>query len=65
MAVTDATIAEADSPGNQLRDRIRSQTDQLYHEGIGFGEDGYSANLFPASLTPGRGAWCPELELVS
>jgi predicted O-methyltransferase YrrM len=41
--------------------RIRGEIDKLYREGICRGEDGFTRNLYPTSVTPGRGRFLGEL----
>src|SRR6202162_2701893 len=61
MAVTDATMAQAETSGNAARDRIRAAIDKLYREGVVYGEDGFSMSLYPTSVTPGRGKFLGDL----
>src|SRR3984893_15236590 len=61
MAVTDSTMAQAETSGNAVRDRIRGAIDKLYRESVVYGEDGFSMSLYPTSVTPGRGKFLGDL----
>lgn len=54
-------MANVETSGNAVGDRIRAQIDKLYREGIVYGDDGFSKSLYPTSVTPGRGKFLGDL----
>jgi predicted O-methyltransferase YrrM len=61
MAVNAETMTMVESSGGAVRERIRASIDQLYREGVVYGEDGFSKSLYPTSVTPGRGKFLGDL----